>query len=115
MMDANYPHEAGAKAKRPKRSRAKRNIQRPYLPPYVDREDIAYRLRVSIGTVDNWIKAGLLPEPVVIFGGLERWRWSDIEDAVEALNLLANDNEAGAPLEQDAFLEGLKRGSSADE
>ena len=110
----DFTHDPDGRAQRPKKSRRKAGIQRPYLPPYVDREDIAYRLRVSIGTVDNWIKAGLLPEPIVIFGGIERWRWADIEDALEALNPLANDSSPGAPSENDPFLKAFKRGASAD-
>ena len=99
----------------PKRSRRKRDILRPYLPPYVDREEIAYRLRVSVGTVENWDRAGLLPEPVTVFGGIKRWRWSDIEAAIEALNLVANDSDTDAPSEPDPFLEGVKHVASADE
>ena len=103
------------RATHPERSRSKRDIQRPFLPTYVDREDIAYHFRVSFGTVDNWIKAGLLPEPVV-FGGIERRRWSDIEEAVERLNMLAGANDAGAPSEEDdPFLKALDRGAAANE
>ena len=108
----DFTHEP--RPQRPKKSRSKAGTQRPYLPPYADREEIAYRLRVSIGTVDNWIKARLLPEPVTIFGGMERWHWPDIEEAIEALNLLANDSSPGATSENDPFLKAFKRGPSAD-
>lgn len=109
-MDADFPHEAGTKATRPKRSRAKRDIQRPYLPPYVDHEEIAYRFRVSIGTVANWS----LPPPVWVFG-IKRWRWFDIEQAIEEQNLLAGEDDPGAPSQPAPFLEGIRRVASADE
>ena len=117
MVGANHIHCAWTNGTTPhkKRSRAKRAIERPYMPPYVDREEIAYRLRVSINTVDNWLKAHLLPSPVLIFGGMQRWRWSDIEDAIERLNLLAGDNGPSATSESDRFLEAIRRGAPAHE
>lgn len=112
MRDFSY--ETAAKATRPKRSRAKRDIHRPYPPDYVDREEIAYRLRVSIGTIDNWIARNLFPPEVWVFG-IKRWRWTDIQDAIDAQNLIANDSAVGAPSEPDPFLESVKRVASTDE
>ena len=113
-MCDNFLYNPTAKATRPKRSRAKRDIQRPYPPDYVDREEVAYRLRVSIGTIENWNARNLLPSEVWVFG-IKRWRWTDIQDAIEAQNLLASDRAISAISEPDPFLEGVKRAASTNE
>jgi hypothetical protein len=95
------------------RSRRKRDIARTYRPDYVTREEIAYRAQVSVSTVDSWIRQHLLPPQIMVFT-VARWRWSDIEDAIEAQNLLAGANDPGAPSQDgDEFLDGVQRVASS--
>jgi predicted DNA-binding transcriptional regulator AlpA len=92
----------------------KRDVRRPYPPQYVSAETLAYLLDCSRAKVDADVRAGLLPKPVKV-GTLSRWRWSDVEAAVEAQNELAL-NGAAAPLvgEDDPFLQGVRRVEATD-
>jgi hypothetical protein len=91
------------------RSRRKRDIARTYRPDYVTREEIAYRAQVSVSTVESWITRHLLPPQIMVFT-VARWRWRDIENAIEAQNLLAGANDPGAPSQDgDEFLDGVQR------
>jgi predicted DNA-binding transcriptional regulator AlpA len=97
----------------PPTSRRKRDIRRPYAPSYVTREEIAYRVQVSVSTVEAWIRQHLLPPQIMVFT-VARWRWSDIEEAIETQNLLAGANDLGAPSQHgDEFLDGVQRVASS--
>lgn len=52
--------------------------KRAYPPDYCKRETLAYRLDVAPAVIDQYVKRGLLPEPVQ-FGEARLWRWSDVE------------------------------------
>jgi len=91
------------------RSRRKRDIQRPYSPDYVSAETLAYRLDCSRSKIDADVRAGLLPKPIGV-GTMQRWRWADVEEAIEAQNALASGNGAGAAsLDDDPFIVGARR------
>ena len=95
--------------KPPPSSRRKREIRRPYAPSYVTREEIAFRLQVSVSTVDSWIARNLLPAPVMVFT-VRRYRWTDIEERIETQNLLATDAAGNSPSpDGDEFLDGVQR------
>ena len=50
---------------------------RPYPPDFVSRETLAYRLDMTIGALEQYLKRGLLPPPVKI-GEALRWNWDDV-------------------------------------
>jgi predicted DNA-binding transcriptional regulator AlpA len=58
--------------------------QRPYAPDFVSADTLAYRLDCSVRTVEDYVRAKLLPAPVKI-GNLVRWCWSDIEQHIARL------------------------------
>jgi predicted DNA-binding transcriptional regulator AlpA len=51
---------------------------------FVTAADLARRLQVSRKTVYAWVRSGLLPMPIK-FGVLSRWRWSDVQVALDKL------------------------------
>lgn len=97
----------------PKKSRRKSSVVRSYPPDFASREDIAYRLGVSISTVDGWIGARLFPEPKIVFT-VKRWRWEDVEEAIERLNgIVATDGGDGSTsANENEFAIGLKRAAT---
>lgn len=82
-VDGVKPHNLLAK-----RSRRKREVRRPYPPDYVSAETLAYRLDCSDSKIYDDVRKGLLPKPIGV-GTLQRWRWSDVEEAIAAQNALA--------------------------
>ncbi len=58
---------------------------RPYPPDFVSAETLAYRLDCSERMVQDYVKAGILPEPQKI-GNLVRWLWRDVQDRIASLN-----------------------------
>lgn len=67
--------------------------QRPYAPDFVSAETLAYRLDCSVRTIEDYVRAKLLPGPVKI-GNLVRWCWSDVERHIGLIY--------GQPLAEDA-------------
>jgi predicted DNA-binding transcriptional regulator AlpA len=51
---------------------------------FVTAVDLARRLLVTRKTIYTWARSGLLPMPVK-FGVLSRWRWSDVQAALDRL------------------------------
>ena len=78
---------------------AKSKLIRPYAPDYVDAATLAHRLDCSKSTVHDYVRRGLLPQPMKI-GELVRWRWTDVERFIDAL-------EAG-PRADDPYLAGIE-------
>jgi predicted DNA-binding transcriptional regulator AlpA len=92
----------------------KRDVCRPYPPQYASAETAAYLLDCSRAKFDADVRSGLLPKPIKV-GTLSRWRWSDVEAAIEAQNGLAL-NGAAAPSSEDddPFLRGVRRVEAQD-
>jgi excisionase family DNA binding protein len=87
--------------------RAIENV-RPYPPDYVSAETLAYRLDCSRSTVDQYVKAGLLPQPFVL-GNLVRWDFALVKAYIEARG-----NEAVRGGEQDEFLKAVSDATAKD-
>ena len=75
-----------------KPSRRKREVRRPYPPDYVSAETLAYRLDCSRSKLDTDVRLGLLPKPIGV-GTMQRWRWSDVEQAIASQNALATPDD----------------------
>ena len=73
-------------------------------PDYMDRETLAQRLDLKPGAVDQYVKRGLLPQPVSI-GEAVRWSWRDVE------NHLRGGTPSAAPSNSDdPYMAGVKNG-----
>ena len=83
--------------------------QRPYAPDFVSAETLAYRLDCSVRTIEDYVRAKLLPGPVKI-GNLVRWSWSDIEQHIALMRdgPLADDHGDGKAT-ADEYSSAIKR------
>lgn len=54
----------------------------PYPPPWQDAPTLCAHLCISEGTLDNWIKQGILP-PAKPRGGKRMWKWVEVEAYME--------------------------------
>lgn len=77
--------------------------ERPFPPDYVSAQTLAYRLDCSRSTVDDYVRRGLLPGPIRV-GGMQRWRWSDIETWIAQSEGQGRDKE-----ENDPYIRGVDR------
>lgn len=75
-------HAPWARANQPPREprRAKHTI--PKMSDFIKKSDVAKIGSVSIRTVENWTKNGLLP--YLKIGGVIRYRRDDVEEALAA-------------------------------
>ncbi len=64
---------------------AGRKDGRGYPPEFVSVETLAYLLDCSVETVESHVRTGILPAPRRL-GRLARWRFADIEAAIEGIN-----------------------------
>jgi predicted DNA-binding transcriptional regulator AlpA len=56
------------------------------IPAYVSRQRAAHELDMSPDTFDDYVRKGVLPQPKRR-GGLTRWKWAEINAALEGGNL----------------------------
>jgi hypothetical protein len=90
-------------------TRSKSIFRRPYAPDYVSAESLAYRLDCSPSTVQDYVRAGLLPKPEMI-GNLPRW------DFAQVVAFIKERNDAGAKqddADEDEYLKGIRRGATS--
>jgi predicted DNA-binding transcriptional regulator AlpA len=71
-------------------------------PEYCSIKTVAEQLDCSVSTVTEYTNRGLLPQPYKK-GSLTRWRWSEIEDAM-------NNTAAAEQSEQDPILRAINGG-----
>ena len=50
----------------------------PYPPPWQDAPTLCAHLCISEGTLDNWVKQGILPSAKAR-GGKRMWEWSEVD------------------------------------
>lgn len=81
---------------------------RLYPPDFVPRETLAYRLDIAPGAVDQYVKRGLLPAPILI-GEALRWRWADVE--ARYTHARVTDHAAGSTI--DPYTEGVLHAAQA--
>lgn len=67
----------------------------PYPPPWQDAPTLCAHLSISEGTIDNWVRQGLLP-PARPRGGKRMWKWAEVERWLDA----GGDPEAQSPVSQ---------------
>ena len=77
--------------------------ERRSWPDYCRRETLAKRLDVAAGAIDQMVRRGLLPPPVMI-DGAPRWRWQDVDA------MMAEGKVADAP---DPYIAGIHNAAQA--
>jgi predicted DNA-binding transcriptional regulator AlpA len=87
---------------------------RDYAPDYVSAETLAYRLDCSRSTIDNYVRLGLLPRPVMV-GNLQRWDFAEVKAFIAAQNREWQSRQSGDGRsdEEDAYMKGLRSGTAA--
>jgi predicted DNA-binding transcriptional regulator AlpA len=87
---------------------------RPYAPDYVSAETLAYRLDCSRATIDNYVRLGLLPRPVMV-GNLQRWDFAEVKAFIAAQNREWQSRQSGDERsdDEDAYMKGLRSGTAA--
>lgn len=56
----------------------------PYPPPFQDLATLAEHICVSEGTVELWVRLGLLPEPRPT-NGMRLWKWSEVKRCLDGV------------------------------
>ena len=87
----------------------RQDVSRSFPPDFVSADTLAYRLDYSRSTIDDYVKRGLLPQPIVI-GTNPRWHWPQVEEYI-----LVRNGQSGSmyDTEADPFSEGLSRVASS--
>lgn len=81
-------------------SERKNSADRSYPPDFVSAETLAYRLDCSRSTIDEYVRAGLLPKPEVI-GNLKRWDFEEVRKYIKSCKL------AISPITSDPYFDGV--------
>jgi hypothetical protein len=76
------------------------------VPAYVCRQTACRQLDMSDDTFDKYVREGILPQPK-IRGGLKRWKWSEIEAALDGGSIEVIE------VEQDPFERGIQHAKAA--
>jgi predicted DNA-binding transcriptional regulator AlpA len=76
------------------------------VPVYVCRQTAARMLDMSDDTFDKYVREGTLPQPKRR-GKLMRWKWSEIEAALDGGSVVM------ISVEQDAFERGIQHAKAA--
>jgi len=72
-------------------------------PDYMTRETLANRLDLKPGAVDQYVRRGLLPQPIHI-GEAVRWRWTEVDSWLRGV-------KEDAVSTNDPFMAGLTNGA----
>jgi hypothetical protein len=60
-----------------------RNHKHPtFIPPWQDAPTLCAHICISEGTLDNWVRLGVLPPPKPV-GGKRMWKWTEVERYLE--------------------------------
>ena len=54
----------------------------PYPPPWQDATTLCAHLCISEGTLDNWVRRGILPSARQR-GGKRMWKWSEVDHLMD--------------------------------
>jgi len=76
---------------------------------YCSADTLATRLDCSRTTIHGYVRRGILPRPIRI-GELVRWRWLDVENAIESIETGAESHAD----HDDPYLQGLERGTTEE-
>jgi predicted DNA-binding transcriptional regulator AlpA len=78
-------------------------------PAFVDKAELSRQTCRSETTIDDWVRRGILPQPIRPGGGAPLWRWADVD---AALMKWAPGQESGDPYSVGArnAAEAIKRG-----
>lgn len=66
------------------------------VPPYMNKKTLAVALDCSESMVDELVRTGVIPKPAKWSAGCARWRWSDVDAALQLYGGgTADDNQSG--------------------
>ena len=54
-----------------------------YPPPFQDAQVLAQHLCISVRTIEEWVKLGILPPPIQPTAGKRLWQWKVVEKHLE--------------------------------
>jgi predicted DNA-binding transcriptional regulator AlpA len=83
-----------------------------YPPDYVSAETLAYRLDIAPSLIEVYVRDGVLPPPERL-GSLKRWDFAEVVAFIKARSVIDDDALEINGRKRDAYLERLKRGTSA--
>jgi len=63
-------------------------------PAYLSRASLARELDCSESTVDEMVRRGVIPGPRKLSSGCTRWRWADVDQALQGY---ASGGDTGDP------------------
>lgn len=81
-----------------------RLLDRP--PSFLSRASLAVELDISVSTVDEMVRRGVLPKPLRLSSGCLRWSWMAVETALASLAGPADDGG-------DPFMAGARNAAKA--
>jgi predicted DNA-binding transcriptional regulator AlpA len=55
-------------------------------PAYMSRATLAHALDIAESTVDDFVKRGILPQPIRLSPGCVRWQWAAVQAALDSLS-----------------------------
>ena len=62
---------------------------------YMSRKTLAVALDCAESTIDEMVRRGVIPQPVRLSTGCVRWRWADVDAALQLYGGPAANDEAG--------------------
>lgn len=54
----------------------------PYPPPWMDAPTLCAHICISAGTLDTWVRQGILPPPRER-GGKRMWKWLEVDERLD--------------------------------
>ena len=79
----------------------------PYPPPWQDTATLAAHLSISTESIENWVRAGIIPPPRRR-GGKLMWKWAEVDE-------LMTNGAAGLVSDVEAVRQGVLRERAKDE
>ena len=53
-------------------------------PSYMSRKELAWELSVSESTIDEFVRRGIIPPPMLLSAGCVRWSWEAVQERLAA-------------------------------
>jgi predicted DNA-binding transcriptional regulator AlpA len=83
-------------------------------PAYLSRSSLARELDCSESTVDEMVRRGVIPPPLKLSSGCVRWRWADVDMALQSLGQGSGDDQISRGIRNAAQASKGSRGAGDD-
>jgi predicted DNA-binding transcriptional regulator AlpA len=67
------------------RAEVEADVRSVGVPSYVSRARMAQELDCAPSTIDEMVRRGILPKPVKLLSHCVRWRWAEVEMAIDLI------------------------------